>query len=135
MFLLDTCVVSDLAKKRPAAPVVHWVKAQSEAELFLSAVTIGEIEEGVAALSPGSKRDELFAWVRHDLPARFAGRILPVDVAVATAWGVVRGESSATLPVVDGFIAATAQVHGLIVVTRNVADFRRFRVPVFNPWK
>lgn len=135
MFLLDTCVVSDLAKKRPAAPVAHWIKTQSEAELFLSAVTIGEIEEGVAALSPGSKRDELFAWVRHELPARFAGRILPVDVAVATAWGVARGESPATLPAVDGFIAATAQVHGLIVVTRNVADYRRFHVPVFNPWK
>ena len=85
MFLLDTCVVSDLAKKRPAAPVAHWVRSQSEAELFLSAVTIGEIEEGVAALSPGSRRDGLFAWVRHELPARFAGRILPVDVAVATA--------------------------------------------------
>lgn len=135
MFLLDTCVVSDLAKKRPVASVVHWVNSQSETELFLSAVSIGEIEEGVAALSPGPKRDDLFAWVRHKLPARFAGRILPMDVAVATAWGVARGESTATLPAVDGFIAATAQVHGLIVVTRNVADFRRFRVPVFNPWK
>ncbi len=88
----------------------------------------------MAALNPGARRDTLHTWVRHGLTARFSGRILPVDLAVATAWGTRRGESRETLPAIDGLIAATAQAHGLIVATRNVTDFRRFKVPVIDPW-
>jgi hypothetical protein len=73
--------------------------------------------------------------VRRALAERFVGRILPVDLVVASAWGEFRGRSRQTLPVVDGLISATARVHGLTVVTRNTADFRRFDAPVFNPWK
>jgi hypothetical protein len=135
MYLLDTCVISELVKPRPSASVVEWVEAQPELELFLSVLTVGEIEEGVAALSAGKKRDALLAWARGSLPERFAGRVLAVDLAVAAAWGEFRGRSRQSLPVVDGLIAATARVHGLTVVTRNTADLRRFDVPVVDPWK
>lgn len=135
MYLLDTCVISELVKLRPAPKVTRWIASQPESDLFLSVLTIGEVEEGVAALSSGAKRDTLLAWVRRALPERFAGRVLPVDLVVASAWGEFRGRSRQTLPVVDGLIAATARVHGLTVVTRNAADFRRFDVPVFDPWK
>jgi hypothetical protein len=135
MYLLDTCVISELVKPRPAATVVTWVEAQPEVELFLSVLTVGEIEEGVAALPAGKKRDALSTWVRGTLPERFAGRVLAVDLAVAAVWGEFRGRSRQSLPAVDGLIAATAAVHGLTVATRNVADFRRFDVPVVDPWK
>ena len=135
MYLLDTCVLSELVKRRPSPKVAKWIDAQVESDLFLSVLTIGEIEEGVAALSAGPKRDALFAWVRRALPERFTGRILPVDIAVATVWGEYRGRSRQTVPVVDGLIAASAAVHHLTVVTRNVSDFRRFGVSLFNPWE
>ena len=127
-------MLSELVKRRPSSKVTGWVDAQSESDLFLSVLTIGEIEEGIAALSAGQKRDTLLAWVRRALPERFAGRILMVESAVATAWGEYRGRSRQTVPVVDGLIAATAAVHHLTVVTRNVSDFRRFDVSVFDPW-
>lgn len=135
MFLLDTCVISELVKAKPAARVVAWIDAQREADLYLSVITIGEIEEGVATLPDGEKRAQLLTWVRRSLPDRFAGRLLAVDLPVAVAWGERRGSSRQTLPVVDGLIAATAQVHRLTVATRNVADFRRFGAPVTNPWE
>ena len=72
--------------------------------------------------------------MRRALPDRFAGRLLAVDLLVAVAWGMRRGTSKQTLPVMDALIAATAHVHGLTVATRNVADFRRFGVSVINPW-
>jgi predicted nucleic acid-binding protein len=135
VFLLDTCVISELVKAKPAARVVAWIDAQREADLYLSVITIGEIEEGVATLPDGEKRAQLLTWVRRSLPDRFAGRLLAVDLPVAVAWGERRGSSRQTLPVVDGLIAATAQVHRLTVATRNVADFRRFGAPVTNPWE
>lgn len=135
MFLLDTCIISELVKTKPAARVVSWIESQRESDLYLSVITIGEIEEGVTALPDGEKRAQLLTWVRHTLPERFAGRLLAVDVPVAVAWGARRGTSKQTLPVVDGLIAATAHVHGLTVATRNVADFRRFGVPLNNPWE
>lgn len=135
MYLLDTCVVSELVKPKPSSRVVAWVESQAESDLYLSVVSVGEIEEGVSALPAGERRNALLAWVRRALPARFAGRLLPIDLAVATVWGETRGTHRQTLPVVDGLIAATAKAHRLTVATRNVVDFRRFDVPVFNPWK
>jgi hypothetical protein len=135
VFLLDTCVISELVKAKPAARVVAWIESRSEADLYLSVLTVGEIEEGVAALPDGEKRSQLLTWVRRALPERFAGRLLAVDLPVAVAWGERRGSSRKTLPAVDGLIAATAHVHGLTLATRNVADFRRFGIPVTNPWE
>jgi predicted nucleic acid-binding protein len=135
VYLLDTCVISELVKAKPAARVVAWIEAQRETDLYLSVITVGEIEEGVAALPDGVKRARLLNWVRRTLPERFAKRLLAVDLPVAVAWGQRRGTSRQTLPAVDGLIAATAQFHGLTVATRNVADFRRFGVLLANPWE
>lgn len=135
MYLLDTCVISELVKLRPFSKVIQWTSSRSESDLFMSALTVGEIEGGIAALMAGPKKDALIAWVRRTLPERFSDRVLPIDLAVAAAWGEFQGRNKQTLPIVDGLIAATARVHGLTVVTRNVTDFRRFDVPIFDPWK
>ncbi|MHB8455604.1 MAG: PIN domain-containing protein [Acidiferrobacterales bacterium] len=84
-------------------------------------------------LPHGDRRRAYERMVREAFPARFSGRILPVSIEVASSWGVFSGRHKQTLPVVDGLIAATARVHDIAVVTRNVADFRRFDVSVVNP--
>ncbi len=136
-FLLDTSVVSELVKKSPHLPVLKWIGEQDETSLYLSVVTIGEIEKGIARLPASARRSRLQSWVRRDLIGRFGERLLAVDVRAATRWGTLTGESErrgVPLPVIDNLIAATALVHGFAVVTRNVADFERCGVACVNPW-
>ena len=137
-YLLDTLVLSELIKPVPQPSVVAWIDAGDELAFYLSALTIGEIQKGVSRLPPSARRSTLQRWLREDLASRFDGRILPVDAEVATVWGELAGEAErrgTSLPVIDGLIAATARVHGLTVVTRNVRDLQRFGVPVLNPWE
>ncbi|ADG07803.1 MULTISPECIES: type II toxin-antitoxin system VapC family toxin [Kyrpidia] len=136
-YLLDTCVISELVKKAPAPAVLRWVENQDEENLYLSVLTLGELQRGVSKLLDRSRAEQLQAWLNDDLTHRFQRRILPVDQKVAKAWGEISGDAARrgeTLPVMDSLIAATAQVHGLVVVTRNVRDIERCRVPVTNPW-
>lgn len=136
-FLLDTSVISELVRKSPHLPVLEWIGAQDEASLYLSVVTIGEIEKGIARLPASARKSKLQSWVRRDLVERFGARLLPIDIRVSTRWGALTGESEKRgqpLPVIDSLIAATALVHGLAVVTRNVEDFKRCGVACVNPW-
>ncbi|MGT2455627.1 PIN domain-containing protein [Cupriavidus basilensis] len=137
MFIIDTNVVSELRKARQGKAdyhVVQWADSVAAAELFVSAITIQELEIGVllAERRDPPKGAVLRTWlVNHVLPA-FAGRILPIDTAVA--------QRSARLhlpdpqPLRDGLIAATALVHGMTVATRNVSDFVASGVALLNPW-
>ena len=137
MYVLDTKVVSELRKIRLGKADVHvaaWADSIDAADLYLSAITVHELEIGVllAERRDPSQGAVFRAWLNsHVLPA-FAGRILAVDTAVA--------QRSARLhvpdprPVRDGLIAATALVHGMTVVTRNVADFEPMGVQILNPW-
>lgn len=136
-FLLDTCVISELVKPRPDENVVRWVDSVDERKLFLSVLTVGELEKGITKLQESPRKASLQEWLEHDLAERFSGRILPVDAAVAIAWGRIQGEAERTgtkLPVIDSLLAATAEIHRLALATRNIADFDRCGVTVFNPW-
>ena len=137
-FLLDTNVVSEVVKKRPQARVLKWLDSTDEDLLFLSVLTLGGIRKGVAALRTGSRRAALETWLDRELPARFAGRILPMDAAVADQWGILAASAAARgrpLPVVDGLLAATALHHGLTLVTRDDRHLADAGVSVFNPWE
>ncbi len=136
-WLLDTCVVSELVRPRPKASVVSWVLERDEDELFLSVITIGELEKGIARLPDSPKRIALEQWVRRELADRFRDRLLAVDSGVAARWGALVGASEArgqTLPVIDSLIAATGLQHDLTVVTRNTDDLERCGARCFNPW-
>lgn len=136
-WLLDTCVISELAKPRPKTSVVDWMRECDEDELFLSVVTIGELEKGIARLPESSKRTTLEQWVRHELANRFAERLLSIDASTAARWGTLVGASEARgqpLPVIDSLIAASSLQHGLTVVTRNTDDLERCGARCFNPW-
>lgn len=137
-FLLDTCVVSELVKIRPEPAVIHWVDSVDEQRLFLSVLTLGELEKGIAKLYNGPRKAVLHEWLQHNLVTRFAGRILDIDKTVAVAWGNIQGEAEQRgnkLPVIDSLLAAIAETHGLTVATRNVIDFERCGTRTFNPWE
>ncbi len=136
-FLLDTCIVSDAAKAGRFPSLEAWLGAQRLNDLALAALTFGELRYGIERLPTGRRRAELVTWLETELPARFAGRILAQDQRVAEAWGVLRsaGEAAARpLPVVDGLLLATAQIHGLTFVTRNDADVKERGVGVLSPY-
>ena len=136
-WLLDTNVVSELRKQRPDRHVKVWSDAQAADSLFLSSVTLAEIRYGIGRQADPKFRNALTVWLDHRLRPWFAGRILPVDEEVILEWRrmVARGrERSITFRQPDLCIAATAQVHALVVCTRNEDDFRQTGVPVFNPW-
>jgi predicted nucleic acid-binding protein len=136
-YLLDTSVLSELVKKNPRRQVVNWVDEQEESTLFLCVLTVGELEKGIAKLPASARRTNLISWVRRELAGRFGGRLLSVDVRVAERWGAMAGESEKRgkpLPVIDSLLAATALVHDLQIVSRNVSDFERCGVVGINLW-
>jgi predicted nucleic acid-binding protein len=136
-WLLDTCVVSELLRNRPEPKVVDWVSSQSEESLFLSVITIGELQKGIRKCPEPSRKWQLQAWLDTDLLARFERRLLPVCEQVSLTWGRLAGDSELRgqpLPILDLMLAATGIVYGLTVVTRNSRDLDRCSVVVFDPW-
>ena len=138
MYLLDTNVVSELRKPRRNPHVVKWLAAAPADGLHLSVITIGEIALGLArqrragTLEAAGHADALQAWL-EGLLADYAGRIIPVDIAIATRWG--RLCDAHPQFATDMLVAATALDHGLTVATRNVAHFRPCGVPVIDPFE
>ena len=134
MYLVDTVVLSELRKPQRDAQVVAWFERQRTADLFISVISIGEIERGIARqreTDPGFAA-ALAAWLDRVL-ALYGERILPFDLKTARRWGLLSaaiGNESADL-----MIAATALEHGLTVVTRNISDFEPAGVPALNPFK
>jgi predicted nucleic acid-binding protein len=132
-YLLDTNVVSELRKPRPHGAVVAWLSDQEEEQLFLSAVTMGELQAGIERTKhqDPSKASEIERWV-DQLAASF--QILPMDTPCFREWGRIMDEKPDQL-LEDAMIAATARVHRLIVATRNERDFRQLDVRIINPFK
>ena len=136
-FLPDTCVLSDLVSRSPDKGLTDWLARQSEENLFLSVVTLGELQAGVSKLPDSARKALLAHWISQDLMKRFSGRILAVDAEVAQTWGMLSGESASRgiqLPLADAQIAATAIVRGLTVTTRNTRDIQRCGALTLNPW-
>ena len=135
MFVLDTNVVSELRRPDKANPNVSaWAAANPLASVFLSAITILEIELGALAVErkDAAQGRILRAWIDDRILPRFDGRILPVDTAVARRCARLHAPNRRSER--DALIAATALVHGMKVVTRNVADFEPMGVEILNPW-
>lgn len=133
MYLLDTNVVSELRKPRPHGAVVAWLQSTPDTDLYLSAVTLGEIQAGIELTrgQDAAKASEIEAWAEL-LAASY--NVLPMDAQTFRLWAKVMHRKSDTF-YEDAMIAATAMVHHLVIVTRNVADFAQFDVRVLNPFR
>lgn len=132
MWLFDTVALSEARKSAANAGFVAWLDAVDRRHIFTSVLCLGEIRRGVERLPPSDRRSALLAWLEVGLTNELAGRVCPVDESVAKVWGRMIARRS--LPDVDSLIGATASLHGLTVVTRNVRDFDGLGVPVLNPW-
>ena len=135
-YLLDTCVVSETRAKKPNAAVMKWLSRQDPGTLYISAVSIGEIKNGICLLGDTRKARELSKWL-DELETSFGPRVLSVNVTVAECWGRILAESSragAPRPAIDALIAATARVDNLVLVTRNERDMRGTGVELLNPF-
>ena len=137
-FLLDTCVISELAAKQPNLHVVQWVDSIDEVRLFLSAITIGEIKRGIEKLADSSRKSALAEWLEGDLLIRFTDRILPIDIPVMLVWGQLTADlekQGRRMPAIDSLIAATCLRARLDLVTRNERGFAHSGIAVVNPWE
>jgi toxin FitB len=137
-FLLDTNCISELVRVQPEPRVLEWMEAADEGLLYLSVFTLGEIRKGLASLPQSKRRTHLETWLEVELQARFSGRILPIDAAVADRWGVLAADAKRkgkALSAIDALLAATALHYNLTVVSRNVSDFANTQVPYLNPWE
>jgi predicted nucleic acid-binding protein len=133
-YLLDTNVVSELARARPEPRVLSWFAGVADEALYLSVLTLGELRNGVESMPSGARRERLRNWLEHDLPGWFEDRLLPVDGAIADRWGRLTASAGRTLPGIDSLLAATAFHHDLRVVTRNASDFDLPGLEVVDPW-
>jgi len=135
-FLLDTNAVSEWVKPRPNPGLVHWMASADEDRVFLSVISLAELRYGIERMPGGARRSRLEQWLRDELPLRFESRILSVDHNIAEAWGKIVSRSQAVgrpMGAMDAFLAATAEVRRLTLVTRNISDFPTLKA-VVSPW-
>ena len=136
-FLIDTCCISELVKKKPNPNVLKWFTDQDEFSMYISVITFGELRKGIEKLPDSKKKKELNQWVKEDLNSRFKNRILSINMGEVNRWGKILAtaeKKGKPLPAIDSLIVATAQVHNLSVVTRNTQDMEGSGVEIINPW-
>ena len=136
-YLLDTCVISELVRPKPEPKVLAWMSECREDQLYISVLTLGEIQKGISKLRDVARKDKLQHWLDRDLTHRFHHRIVSISTEVSLTWGIMQGEAESegiVIPSIDGLIGATAIAHNLNVVTRNEKDLRPTGAKVINPW-
>jgi toxin FitB len=136
-YLLDTCLISELAKSEPSKNVVNWILSANETSFYISVLTFGELHKGIAKLPESKKKEALRIWVEDELRNRFQNRIIGIDMQVSIIWGKILGiaeKKGSPMPAIDSLIAATGLAHDLTVVTRNISDMEQSGVKLLNPW-
>ncbi|MCE5295357.1 MAG: type II toxin-antitoxin system VapC family toxin [Chlamydiales bacterium] len=137
MYLLDTCVFSELIKKKPSPLVTEWIAERNEQLFSVSALTFGEIKKGIGLAQDQQLKKNLQMWLEDFIIPRFWSRIITIDGAVGLAWGELiakQPKNGRVLPAIDSLIAASAIAHNLQIVTRNTKDFEGLNIPIVNPW-
>ena len=137
-WLLDTNVVSELARPKPNERVLDWLRSLSPERTFVSVLTLAEIDQGIEAVPSDDPRRNQYEFFRNRVEADFAGRVLSLEDEILRLWGVISGRyrlaNGGRAPVIDTLLVATAQYQRLHLATRNVKDVRRLGWSVFDPW-
>lgn len=133
-YLLDTNVISELVRPKPAKTALAWFENIPSEALHISVLTLGEIRKGVEQMPDSARREKLRLWLEHELIDWFGARILPVDIPVADRWGRLVAQMGRPVPSIDSLLAATALHYELRLVTRNQKDFVYPGLEVINPW-
>ena len=133
-YLIDTNCLSELRRRTPSPIVAQWFSKRPSRATYLSVLSLAEIRKGAESAKDASLRASPLDWLELELPAFYQNRLLAVDQAVADQWGRLWAAAGKPLPVIDSLLAATALVHRLTIVTRNVKDFQGLGVQVLNPW-
>lgn len=136
-YLVDTNVVSEFPKPGLDINVERWLHATPEEEIWLSVITFTELRIGIDTMAGGRRRSLLLRWIENELPSRFEGRILSIGVGVADVCGSFMARSQRLgrpLELADGLLAATAETHGMTMVTRNTKHFEALGIRLLNPW-
>jgi predicted nucleic acid-binding protein len=126
-----------MRRPKPDPNVFEWLNKVDESRIFISVASLAEIEQGIASMEPGRRRNELDHWFREGMIKRFEDRVIHIGPTVALAWGRLVAEAKRRgfgLSLMDAALAATALTHSLCLVTRNVKDFQRLDLPIKNPW-
>ena len=137
MILIDTNVVSEPLRKAPEPRVAEWLDAQALETLYLSAITVAELRFGVRSLPAGRRRDRLHEDLEERVLPMFAGRVLSFDLAASQAYAELMAKARSegrTIPMSDGYIAATAAANGMTVATRDIAPFEAAGLKTVDPW-
>jgi predicted nucleic acid-binding protein len=133
---LDTNVISEIHKINCSENVKSFVNTLSWEDLYISAITLGELCYGIEKLPYGKKKHDLSIWLYTELPKWFEERIITFDAEVMLEWGKIRARTERTLPVADTLIAASAIVHHMFIITRNTKDFEDIEgINLLNPWE
>lgn len=136
-YLLDTNVISEPSRKRPDEKVIRWLAGVEDNETYLSALTIGELKKGAVKLSSGRNSALVQRYVEK-VRIRFAGRILPITEETFLVWGRMIADfekKGVVRPIMDSLLEATAIEHDLVLVTRNIRNFKDSAVTILNPWE
>lgn len=134
-FLLDTNVISETGRDKPAPEAARWMTETPLSEQAISILTVGELEFGVRRLDLGDRKAQLRRWLDRLVGDHFQGRVLPIDDVTVGVWADIRVAAGRTLPTIDCLIAATALARDLTLVTRNVRDFQIPGLRVLDPWR
>lgn len=133
-YLLDTNIISELVRPKPAKAVLTWFDNIPSEALHISVLTLGEIRKGIEQMQESARREKLRVWLEHELADWFGDRVLPIDTAVADRWGRLIAQIGRPVPSIDSLLAATALHHELRMVTRNLKDFDYPGLETVNPW-
>ncbi len=136
-YLLDTCVISEWRAKRPDPKVVGWIDSVDPDSVYLSVLTLGEIQKGIEKVRDPGRKESLESWLRDELLVRFQDHVVVLDTSILLRWGILAGRLEALgtpMPAMDSLLAATALDGNFVFVTRNEHDFRNSGVQMLNPW-